>query len=229
MKRFFIVILVLFLIGLLPVDAEQVEFKNAVREVERTVVSVSGKLFNGKSITGSGFVFNKTGYIITSTRLIKNAVSIMVTTTKGIECQAKVMGRDGLTDTAVIKIKTNDELSEIKYGNSDALKVGDEVIACGDILGDKSLGNSKGKIVAKLGDLIRTDVKDFREKIGGPIINIKGEIVGLNLGRMQKTENVHVMPINTVKVIAIELIKSGRITGRFITHHDIKLPRFVLK
>jgi len=216
MKKFFVVTLVLFLIEVLPVDAEQIEFKNAAREVEHTVVSVSVRLFDGKSIIGSGFVFNKTGYIITSTRLIK--------TTKGIEYQAKVMGRDDLTDTAVIKIKTIDELSEIKFGDSDALKVGDEVIACGHIFGAKSLDNSKGKIIAKLDDLILTDVKDFHEKIGGPIISIKGEVVGVNLGRVQKTETIHVMPINAVRVIAIELIKPGRIAGRFITHHDIKLP-----
>jgi serine protease Do len=137
---------------------------------------------------GSGFIIDKSGYIVTNYHVVADADKIMVNLHDDEKYAAEVVGSDIRSDIAVLKIKTNKDLPFVKFGDSDTARVGDIVIAIGNPFG---LGGSvtSGVISAHARDIdtdsivdnfIQTDAPINRGNSGGPMFNNKGEVIGIN-------------------------------------------------
>jgi serine protease Do len=136
---------------------------------------------------GSGFVIDSEGYIVTNNHVIENAEEITVTFSDDTKADAKVVGRDSKTDIALLKVDVGHKLSSVEWGDSDKAKVGDWVIAIGNPFG---LGGSvsAGIISARARDInagpfddfLQTDAAINRGNSGGPLFNVKGEVIGVN-------------------------------------------------
>jgi len=136
---------------------------------------------------GSGFIIDKSGIVITNNHVIANAEKIKVILKDGTRLDAKVVGRDAKTDLAVLKVEAKGDLPTVPFGDSDSARVGDWVVAIGNPFG---LGGSvtAGIISAHhrdinagpYDDFIQTDASINRGNSGGPLFNMKGEVVGIN-------------------------------------------------
>lgn len=136
---------------------------------------------------GSGFIIDKTGFIVTNNHVIEGADQITVVLHNERKLEAKLIGRDPKTDLALLKVKSDKPLPHVPFGNSDKSRVGDWVLAIGNPLG---LGGSvTAGIISARGrdirsgpydDYIQTDAPINRGNSGGPLFNIKGEVIGIN-------------------------------------------------
>lgn len=136
---------------------------------------------------GSGFIIDKTGYIITNNHVIDGAEEIDITLHDDTKYKAKLIGHDKKTDLALLKVTPEKDLPFVKMGDSDAMRVGDWVIAIGNPYG---LGGSvtKGIISARqrsinagpFDDFLQTDAPINRGNSGGPLFNVQGEVIGIN-------------------------------------------------
>ena len=137
---------------------------------------------------GSGFIVEKSGYVITNAHVIENAARITVKLDSGDEFPARVVGIDDETDLAILKINAGKELPYLKFGDSDKLQVGDWVLTLGSPFGlAKSV--SAGIIsqtmrvtpqATAFQKFIQTDAAINRGNSGGPLVNLNGEVVGIN-------------------------------------------------
>jgi serine protease Do len=142
--------------------------------------------FQQKSL-GSGFIIDREGYIVTNNHVVENADEIKVKLANGKEFNAKVIGRDPKTDLALIKITGSGDLQPLKMGDSDALKVGSWVVAVGSPFGleqtvTAGIVSAKGRTIGAgpYDNFIQTDASINPGNSGGPLINTKGEVVGIN-------------------------------------------------
>ncbi|MEM9681656.1 MAG: DegQ family serine endoprotease [Pseudomonadota bacterium] len=136
---------------------------------------------------GSGFIIDKTGYIVTNNHVIEGADQISVVMHDERKFEATLVGRDPKTDLALLKVQTTEDLPAVPFGDSDGIRVGDWVLAIGNPLG---LGGSvTAGIVSARGrdirsgpydDYIQTDAPINRGNSGGPLFNVKGEVIGIN-------------------------------------------------
>lgn len=192
--------------------------KPAVVHIE--VVKKTGQI-KYKSMA-SGLVVDREGFILTNDHVVNDAKSVTVTLPSKIEYPAEIIGTDKQTDLALIKIVTEEELFVAKLGNSDDVQVGEWVIAVGNPFGfDRtvSLGivSGKGRVLANLpletqliNDFIQTDAAIDPGSSGGPLVNLRGEVIGINsigFGRGQG----FTIPINTANEVKDKLLISGTI------------------
>ncbi len=136
---------------------------------------------------GSGFVISPDGYIVTNNHVIAGADEVVVTFSDNITLKAEIVGRDPKTDLAVLKVESEDPLVHVAWGDSDAARVGNWVIAIGNPFG---LGNTvtAGIISARARDInagpfddfIQTDASINRGNSGGPLFNMDGLVIGIN-------------------------------------------------
>jgi serine protease Do len=136
---------------------------------------------------GSGFIIDPSGLIVTNNHVIENADEITVTLSDGTSLPAKLVGRDEKTDLALLRVKSKSPLPATKFGDSDKAHVGDWVIAIGNPFG---LGSTvtAGIVSARnrdinagpYDDFIQTDAAINRGNSGGPLVNMDGEVVGVN-------------------------------------------------
>ncbi len=136
---------------------------------------------------GSGFIIDEEGYIVTNNHVIKNADEIKVKIKDGKELEAEIIGRDPETDLALIKVKTNEKLNAIKIGDSKRLRVGEWVVAIGSTFGlehtlTAGIVSAKGRLIGSCpyDDFIQTDASINFGNSGGPLINMDGEVIGIN-------------------------------------------------
>ena len=195
--------------------------------------------YSVKSV-GSGIIVDSNGYIVTNSHVIENASEIVVSYSNGENYDAVVVGVDELTDVALLKIEANGELPNFKKGDSDNLIVGEWVVALGNPLG---LFDISKKPTATIGiisgvgldfgqkesgkvyqDMIQTDASINPGNSGGPLINVMGEVVGMNTFIMTNSNYNEgsigigfAIPVNTVLMIVSELKKYGKIERNFIT------------
>jgi len=199
------------------------DIKPAVVHVE--VVKKSGDI-KYQSLA-SGLVIDKQGYILTNDHVVDKAQSITVTLPSKLEYSAEIIGSDKLTDLALIKIQTSEELTVARLGNSDSVQVGEWVIAVGNPYGfDRTVSfgivSGKGRVLPNLpveiqliNDFIQTDAAIDPGSSGGPLVNLKGEVVGINsiwVGRGQG----FTIPINTAIDVKDKLLLSGDIKRGWI-------------
>ena len=176
--------------------------------------------------TGSGFIVDADGYIITNNHVIDNALSIVVQRPDGSEYEATVVGTDEETDLAVIKIEA-DGLPTVPMGNSDAASIGDWVLALGSPFGyEQSL--TAGIISAKGRDagrqpfqrFIQTDAAINPGNSGGPLVNMAGEVIGVNTAIVSGTRQFSgigfAMPSNVVVDVYNQIVATGSVRRGFI-------------
>jgi serine protease Do len=138
------------------------------------------------SALGSGFVISEDGFIVTNNHVIEGADDIEIEFYSGNRLKAKVVGTDPKTDIALLKVDTETPLPYVVFGDSDAIRVGDWVIAMGNPLG-QGFSVSAGIISARgrtlqgtYDDYLQTDAAINRGNSGGPLFNMDGEVVGVN-------------------------------------------------
>jgi serine protease Do len=158
---------------------------------------------------GSGFLINKTGYILTNDHVVANARKISVTTSDGQRFAATLVGRDPKTDVALIKIETRQMLPVAPLGDSRSVKVGQWVMAIGNPFGfdhtvTVGIVSAKGRFIpGNYDEFIQTDASINPGNSGGPLIDTRGEVVGVNSAIYTRTgSNTGIsfaIPIDLVK------------------------------
>jgi serine protease Do len=168
---------------------------------------------------GSGFIIDKKGYIVTNNHVVENADVISVKLFNGKTVRAKIIGRDPKTDLALIKIPASSDLSPIKFGDSEKIKVGEWVIAIGSPFGFEQtitagIISGKGRVIGAgpYDDFLQTDASINPGNSGGPLINLKGEVVGINTAIIKNGYGIgFAIPVNLAKGIISQLKTSGEV------------------
>jgi len=191
------------------------------------------------SATGSGVIVDaQRGFVLTANHVVAHASNVQITTKDGRKFAAKLVGRDPPTDVALLQIREPNGLKAIKLGNSDALQVGDFVIAVGNPFG---LGQTvTSGLVGALGrtglvkqgyeDFIQTDAAINPGNSGGGLIDLRGELVGINTAIISPGGgNVGIgfaVPINMARKVMDQLVATGRVTrGRIgVALEDMDAP-----
>ncbi|MGE5816380.1 MAG: Do family serine endopeptidase [Acidobacteriota bacterium] len=186
---------------------------------------------------GSGFIIDKAGYILTNNHVIEGATDIRVSlydsqsrTRLPEEYPAKVIGRDPLTDSALIQMTElpKQPLQEIRFGDSDQLQAGDWVMAIGNPFNlhhtvsvgvVSAIGRPAGGYAGREVDMIQTDAAINPGNSGGPLLNVRGEVVGINTAIYtdQRSANIGIgfaLPINSVRDLLPQLRAGKVIRGR---------------
>jgi S1-C subfamily serine protease len=183
---------------------------------------------------GSGFVMDKAGHIVTNYHVVANARSVEVSFSNSDNLKARVVGSDPSTDIAVLQVDARSRaLTPLPFGNSDNVHVGDSVVAIGNPLGyDRSVTAGIVSAVQRaisapnqfpIDHVIQTDAPINHGNSGGPLINSRGQVVGVNAqiatGNSAGDGNIGIgfaIPINTVRTVVAQLIKKGKVEHAFI-------------
>lgn len=172
--------------------------------------------------SGSGVIVSRDGYILTNNHVVEGADNITVRTADGKEYPAKVIGTDPKTDIAVIKVDA-DGLKPAKLGDSDKVVVGEWVLAIGnpfELSNTVTAGiiSARGRSnvgLAEYEDFIQTDAAINPGNSGGPLVNLNGEVIGINTAIATRTGGYmgigFAIPINMAKDIMDQLIKTGKV------------------
>jgi len=172
---------------------------------------------------GSGFIVDKSGYILTNFHVVDKADKINVSLASGEEYPAKVVGKDERTDLAVIKIDAKKELAQAKLGNSDSMTQGDWVLAIGSPFGLEQTvtagiisATGRNNIGDPLQRFLQTDAAINQGNSGGPLVNMAAEVIGVNTAILTPSgTNAGVgfaLPANTAANVYNQLIKTGKVT-----------------
>ncbi len=201
------------------------------KKVSPSVVGILANIGNGQKqgmSEGSGIIMSKDGYIITNAHVVERATSIEVVLSNNEYKKAILVGEDRQTDLAVIKIEGTD-LPAATFGNSDELVVGERVVAIGNPGGmqfaqslavgyvsglNRTLSNGDAGYAL---DCIQTDAAINPGNSGGPLINVYGQVIGINSSKIsaQEFEGMgFAIPINDAMPIINDLIENGRVTDR---------------
>ena len=178
--------------------------------------------------TGSGFIISADGRILTNAHVVDGADTVSVILKDGRKYQGKVLGKDPVTDVAVVKIEANN-LPAVALGNSERLKPGEWAIAIGNPLGlDNTVttgiisatGRSSSAITGdpdKRVSFIQTDAAINPGNSGGPLLNARGEVIGMNTAILQGTQGLgFAIPINTAQRISQQLIAKGKVEHAYL-------------
>jgi Do/DeqQ family serine protease len=176
---------------------------------------------------GSGFIIRQDGVILTNAHVVSGVDRVTVTLTNGKQLQGRVMGADPLTDVAVVKVDSAN-LPTVRVGNSDQLKPGEWAIAIGNPLGlDNTVtvgiisatGRSSAavRVPDKRVSFIQTDAAINPGNSGGPLLNQRGEVIGMNSAIIGGAQGLgFAIPINTAQRIADRLITTGKVDHPYL-------------
>ena len=170
---------------------------------------------------GSGFVISRDGYIVTNNHVIAEMDEIVVAFKDGNELEASIVGRDPKTDIALIKVDPEEELSTLSLGDSDSIRPGEWVVAIGNPFGLEhtvtagivSAMHRRDVIGGSYDDFIQTDAAINPGNSGGPLINLSGEVIGINTAINPRANTIgFAVPINMAKTILPQLRAQGKVT-----------------
>ena len=213
---------------------------SAVEKISKSTVNIASvrmvqdQLFRVFPIegVGSGVIIDENGHILTNNHVIDDAHQLKITLTDGRVLNGKVIGKDEITDLAIVKLDSfsdssnnNNNLPYAQLGNSDNLKIGQIVIAIGNPFGLAGGPTVTAGIVSSLSrnlqfesgilELIQTDAAINPGNSGGPLVNTNGEVIAINTAKMPYAHGIgFAVPINTAKLIRRDLIENGRVITR---------------
>jgi serine protease Do len=183
---------------------------------------------------GTGIVVSKDGYVMTNKHVVSEASSASVTTASGdIYEKVKIIGVDPLNDVAFLKIDNAKNLTPAEIGESSTLRIGQTVVAIGNSLGEyqntvtsgivSGLGrpvaaqSQDGSQAESLSDLIQTDAAINPGNSGGPLVNLSGQVVGINTAVASDAQGIgFAIPVNAVKGILEGVLKEGKVARAYI-------------
>jgi serine protease Do len=173
-----------------------------------------------RSALGTGFVISPDGYIVTNNHVIEEVDTITVAFEDGKELEATVAGRDPKTDIALIRVETEQELFALPLGDSEKVRPGEWVVAIGNPFGlghtvTAGIVSAKHRIIGQgsYDDFIQTDAAINFGNSGGPLINLAGEVIGVNTAINPRANTIgFAVPINMAKDILPQLRATGHVT-----------------
>ena len=206
-----------------------ISWQEIYEKVMPSVVSITS-YDGGTASTGTGVIMDANGYIITNAHVVEDAIQIQVLLTDGRTLEARCVGADVLSDLAVLRVSATG-LVPAEFGDSDRLRVGDEVVAIGDPLGVELRGTMTDGIISginrdiKSGNrtltLMQTTAALNTGNSGGPLVNCYGQVVGINtmkIGDYASTSGVDnlgfAIPITAVQTVLEQLANQGYVAGR---------------
>jgi serine protease Do len=205
---------------------------NVAKKVSPSIVGISslrrnGDMFNQRNseATGSGVIWDKEGHIVTNYHVVEGADRLVVSLVDGNQEEATVVATDPRTDLAVIKIKVERKVTPAKFGNSDKLVVGQEVVAIGNPLGLRFARSVTAGVVSGLNRiitseegfvfyLIQTDAAINPGNSGGALVDLNGQVIGINTIKIAVPgfEGMGFsIPSKQVGIVVNDLLKNGRV------------------
>lgn len=226
--------------GMIPVDEDVLV--GAVDKASKSVVNIASvrmmhdyffRVFPVEGV-GSGVVIDESGHILTNNHVIDDAERLKVTFPDGRVLRGKVVGADEATDLAVIKVEPDGPLPVAPLGDSSSLKAGQIAIAIGNPFGLTGGPTVTAGIISSLNrsiqsrtgvlELIQTDAAINPGNSGGPLVNTKGEVIGINTAKMPYAQGIgFAVPINTAKAILKVLVEKGRVSRPWIGVTSVKV------
>ena len=175
---------------------------------------------------GTGFVYDQAGMVLTNNHVIEGATAVQVKFASGKSVSAKVLGHDKHTDVAVLKVDLPPGTPALALGDSDAIEVGDWVVAIGNPFGlshtvSAGILSAKGRTREVMEGLdrsgyfnfLQTDAAINQGNSGGPLLNLRGEVVGINTAIRANANNIgFAIPINMVKQLLPVLVRDGKVS-----------------
>jgi serine protease Do len=173
---------------------------------------------------GSGFVISEDGYILTNNHVVDGADEIKVKFDNGKELRGELKGSDAKLDLALIKVTSDEKLSVASLGDSDAIEVGEWVMAIGNPFGlsetvTAGIVSAKGRVIGSgpYDDFIQTDASINPGNSGGPLFNSKGEVIGINAAIIAGGQGIgFAIPVNMAKSIIDQLREKGKVVRGWI-------------
>ncbi len=179
---------------------------------------------------GSGFIVGAEGYVVTNNHVIQDADEITVILHDNTRLKATLVGRDKKTDIAVLKVEPKSKLTAVKFGDSDAARVGDWVIAIGNPFGlggtvTAGIISARGRDInaGPYDDFIQTDASINRGNSGGPMFNLKGRVIGINTAIFSPSGGSvgigFAIPASVASPVIKQLIKHGQVRRGWLGVH----------
>ncbi|MER3458392.1 MAG: serine protease [Chloroflexota bacterium] len=196
------------------------------RQAAPGVVEIS--TFGGVAGAGSGFVLDKEGHVVTAAHVVNGADTVTVRLASGRETQARALGVDDSSDIALLRVNVpRAELHPLPLGDSEAVAVGDPVVAIGNPLGFQStvstgvisalgraLRSQTGRLIE---NIIQTDVPLNPGNSGGPLVDSRGRVIGINTAIIIMAQGISfAIPINTAKWVLPQLLQHGRVRRGYL-------------
>lgn len=215
------------MVGLMVSNTElETTITHAVEAVGPAVVTIIGDLY-GQQVSGSGVIISEEGYILTNNHVVEDASQLTVILANGTELPAQIVGTDMYADLAVLRAQ-GDFPAIATLGNSESLKPGETVIAIGSPLGDfvntvtVGVVSATGRVIDTgngflMEDLIQTDAAINQGNSGGPLVNLAGDVIGINTLIVRGTgfgntiaEGLgFAIPINIARIVAEQILDRG--------------------
>lgn len=237
------------------VSKQEQDIATVAERVAPSVVSILAKQTSTTSYgvreqtgAGTGIVISKDGYILTNNHVIDGANTVTVIMADGTTYDnVKVIGRDPLNDVAFIKIQNVDDLKAAQLGDSKTARIGQTVVAIGNALGQyentvtSGIISGTGRTVTAsvngtiegaedLSDLIQTDAAINSGNSGGPLVNMAGQVIGINTAIASDANNVgFVIPISSAKGVIASVLSQGKVLRPYVGVHFIPITPDVAK
>lgn len=207
-------------------SGDQLDVASVLQAVEHGVVTINiqgatqSRVFES---AGTGMIIEEDGLVLTNAHVIASATRIRVSLADGRQVNADLVGSSPDNDLALVQIRNPSDLEPVRFGSSSALQVGDDVVAVGNALNLGATPTVTTGIVSALGrniddeeqgiqleNLIQTDAAINRGNSGGPLVNARGEVIGINTAVAAQGQNIgFAISIDTAKAL-IERLKTGR-------------------
>ena len=179
---------------------------------------------------GSGFILDIAGHVLTNNHVIEGADEITVILQDDTRLEAEVVGRDSKTDIAILKVTPSNSMKPVEFGDSDVVRVGDWVVAIGNPFGlggtvTAGIISARGRDInaGPYDDFLQTDASINRGNSGGPMFNLKGEVIGINTAIFSPTGGSvgigFAIPAAVAKPVINQLIKHGRVRRGWLGVH----------
>jgi S1-C subfamily serine protease len=224
-------------------DEEEQVLINLYERVSMAVVAISvqrtGRIFGGSG-SGSGFVIDKQGHIVTNNHVIEGASRITVLFADGTRARARVIGTDSYSDLALLKVdRPADRLVTLELGDSDEVKVGQRVVAIGNpfgLAGTMTLGivSARGRVLPESSaqgggtfsnpDIIQTDAAINPGNSGGPLLDTRGRVIGVNTAIRTEAQNSFGQPVNSGVGFAVPSNTVKRVVEALLTEGRVRYP-----